>query len=142
MGQPKESDLKGLPRHVGDLPRAQGAQGDPHSLSFLLLPDCRCLEIVAMEATQNFVETSLGKKTESQEWQGGNSNLGGLITGSTLPTCALQLSKEESKLASGDSTLNLGGPRPPDYTDYPLLFLSPQRTNLCLFPETQWTKPV
>lgn len=86
MGQPKESDLKGLPRHVGDLPRAQGG---PHSLSFLLLPDCRCLEIVAMEVTQNFVEKSFGKKTESQEWQEGNSNLGGLITDSTLPTCAL-----------------------------------------------------
>lgn len=68
IGQPKESDLKGLPRHVSDLPRSQGG---PHSLSSLLLLDCRCLEIVAMEATQNFVEKSLGKKTESWEWQGG-----------------------------------------------------------------------
>lgn len=64
MGQPKESDLKGLPRHVGDLPRAQGGP-------------------------QNFVEKLFGKKTESQEWQEGNSNLGGLITDSTLPTCTL-----------------------------------------------------
>lgn len=62
IGQSKESDLKGLPRHVGDLPRAQNG---PHSLSFLLLPNCRCLETVAMEVTQNFVEKSLGKKTES-----------------------------------------------------------------------------
>lgn len=140
-GHLKEWDSKCLP--ITDLPHALGG---PHSVNFLTFPDCRLWQWKRLKA----LEKSLGKKEVLQKWQGGNSNFSSLITGTTLPICVLQLSKEESQLASWtinepgswDCTLNLGGPRPANYNDYSSFFFLHKGQIFVSFPETQRTETV